>query len=567
VLGAVAGLGCVAATASVVLILESADERAPVVRAVLVGWITLSFVFCGLIAWWQRPDSRFGPLMVAAGFAPFLSTLSTASGEIPYTIGEICRRLPVAVFLHVFLSYPTGRLHGRLERVVVTSSYVLVLGAGVVSVLFGGGTSHTPLEIADRAAAAEAVSRVAGAAVFVLMATAIVSFALRWRASGPMLRKTGNVVLGTFLVALATLAVGGLFAAQSGSAAPVRWVTFGLLALAPIALASRLVGAHLARSAIGDLVLELRAEPAPTDLQDALGRALGDSSLQLAYWLPEFRTYVDLDGTPVVLTEEDGCAITPIDRNGEHVGALIHDATLEDEPELLEAVTAAAEIAIENTRLHAELRARLEELRGSRARVLAVGQSERQRLERNLHDGAQQRLIALSLELSLLGERLGGDPDAQERLASAREEIAASLEELREVSHGLHPAVVSAHGLEVALEQLAARAAVPVRLTVSVGARLPEDLEVAAYYLVSETLANVAKHADASSASIDVTRAGRSGDVVVEVVDDGAGGANELSGSGLRGLADRVEALGGTLRVWSPVGGGTRVRAEIPCAP
>jgi signal transduction histidine kinase len=215
--------------------------------------------------------------------------------------------------------------------------------------------------------------------------------------------------------------------------------------------------------------------------------------------------------------------------------------------------------------LHAELRARLEELRGSRARVIEAGQSERQRLERNLHDGAQQRLVALSLELSLLEERLDGDPDATARLAVARDEIASSLEELREVARGLHPAVVSAHGLEVALEQLAARAAVPVTLTVRVGSRLPESLEVAAYYLVSESLANVGKYARASSASVVVTR--RQSDVLVEIVDDGIGGADESRGSGLRGLADRVEALGGKLRVWSPAGGGTRVRAEIPCAP
>ena len=167
------------------------------------------------------------------------------------------------------------------------------------------------------------------------------------------------------------------------------------------------------------------------------------------------------------------------------------------------------------------------------------------------------------MELSLLEERLAGDTDTTTRLALAQGEIAASLEELREVARGLHPAVVSAHGLEVALEQLAARAAVPVTLKVQVGARLPESLEVAAFYLVSESLANVAKHAEASSASIEVRR--RDDDVVVEVIDDGIGGANEHGGSGLRGLADRVEALGGTLRVWSPSGGGTRVRAEIPC--
>jgi signal transduction histidine kinase len=214
--------------------------------------------------------------------------------------------------------------------------------------------------------------------------------------------------------------------------------------------------------------------------------------------------------------------------------------------------------------LHAEVRARLEELRGSRARVIEASQKERQRLERNLHDGAQQRLIALSLELSVLEARLEGDPDAGARLDQARREIATSLEELRDVARGIHPAVVSGHGLEIALEQLAARASVPVRLRVTTGGRLPERVEVAAFYLVSESLTNVAKHSGATSASVDVGRV--DGEVFVEVVDDGVGGADTERGSGLRGLADRVEALEGRLRVWSPRGGGTKLRAEIPCA-
>jgi len=259
-----------------------------------------------------------------------------------------------------------------------------------------------------------------------------------------------------------------------------------------------------------------------------------------------------------------GRATTLIERKGEHVAALLHDPSLQDEPELLAAVTAAAGIAVENGRLQADLRARLEELRGSRARVIDAGQKERQRLERNLHDGAQQRLIALSLELSLLEQRLEGDPEATTRLDQARREIALSLEELRDVARGIHPAVLSGHGLQVALESIAARAAVPVRLTVELDKRLQERLEVVAYYVVSESLTNIAKHACATRATVDVGRKG--GQMIVEVVDDGIGGADTERGSGLRGLADRVEALGGRLRVWTPRGGGTRVQAEIPCA-
>ena len=345
----------------------------------------------------------------------------------------------------------------------------------------------------------------------------------------------------------------------------IRRVAYAVIGIAPFVFLFALLRARLARSSVGHLFVELRADPAPTDLRDALARALRDPSLTLAYWLPEFRSWADLEGRPVKLPSSgSGRGTTLIDRNGAHVAALLHDSALADEPELLDAVTAAAGIALENGRLNVELKARMEELRGSRSRVIEAGQKERQRLERNLHDGAQQRLIALSLELGLLEERMGGDREGRLRLDQARREIARSLEELRDVARGIHPAVVSGHGLAVALEQLAAKAPVPVRLNVKLEGRFPEHLEVAAFYLVSESLANVGKHANATSATVEVVRT--NGQVVVEVVDDGIGGADTELGSGLRGLADRVEALEGRLRIWSPTGGGTRLRAEIPCA-
>jgi signal transduction histidine kinase len=296
----------------------------------------------------------------------------------------------------------------------------------------------------------------------------------------------------------------------------------------------------------------------------ALRTALRDPTLEVAYWVPGYETYADLDGRAIELRTSESRATTLIDRDdGTHVAALVHDTSLRDEHELLDAVTAAGGFALENARLHAELRARLEELKGSRARIIEVGQTERQRLERDLHDGAQQRLVALSLELGLLEERFEGDPDAKAALDQTRREIMESLRELRELAHGIHPAVVTGHGLAVALKTLVARAQVPVRLTIDLDGRLPERQEVAAYYVVSESLTNVAKYASASSAAVEVRLA--DGRLLVEIVDDGIGGADTRRGSGLRGLADRVEALGGRLRIWSPGGGGTRVEAEIPC--
>ncbi len=401
-----------------------------------------------------------------------------------------------------------------------------------------------------------------------MAALALIGIALlaaRRRRLGRPLRRWVSLLVDSFalgLVMIAALMLAGAF--ELPSFETIRRVTFGVVGAAPVAFLIGLMDARLARSGVGDLFVELQADPPPSALRDALARALRDESLTLAFWLPEFERWADLDGRPVELPLPDsGRATTLIDLNGAHVAALLHHPSLDDEPELLDAVSAAAGISLENGRLHAELRARLEELRGSRGRVIEAGQKERERLERDLHDGAQQRLIALSLDLHLLEGRLGADPDAQASLDHARQEIALSLEELRAVARGIHPAVVTGHGLAVAVESLAASAPVPVRFTVAVDRRLHERLEVAAYYVICESLANIGKHAQATSATVDVAR--RNGDLVVEIVDDGIGGADSERGTGLRGLADRVEALGGRLRVWTPRGGGTRVRAEMPC--
>jgi PAS domain S-box-containing protein len=203
------------------------------------------------------------------------------------------------------------------------------------------------------------------------------------------------------------------------------------------------------------------------------------------------------------------------------------------------------------------------EIRASRARILEAQDAARRRLERNLHDGAQQRLVALSLALRIAQTRAQTDPEGVERmLASAGEELGQAIGELRELARGIHPAVLTDRGLPAALEALAGRSPTPCAVDVALEERLPPPVEAAAYYVVSEALANVAKYAEATSVRISVS--GENGLALVEVADDGIGGANPRAGSGLRGLADRVEALDGRLQVWSPVGKGTRIRAEIP---
>jgi signal transduction histidine kinase len=566
-LATIALAGCAAAASSFVAALQhpslGAELGEPLVVALLANWLTASYILCGLYAWWRRPDSRFGPLMVAAGFVNFVSTLSWTTNDATFTLGQALDLLPPVLFLHVFLAFPSGRLRDPFERALVTSAYLAAIVLQVTRMTFGGFGPDNLIEITFNEEAALHTLRVALLTMSAFCLAGVGVLLVRGQ-RGRALRRSRVVLVDAFALGLVMISCLYVFAAFDWPAVQqIRWATFATLGLAPLVFLAALLNARLARSSVGDLLLELRTEPPPGDLRDALARALRDPSLELAYWLPDYEVYVDLLGRPVSLERSDGQATTQIDRGGEHVAALIHDPALEDEPELLDAVHAATGMALENGRLNAELRARLEELRGSRARIVEAAQHERQLLERNLHDGAQQRLIALYLNLGLLENRIVGEPEIKNGIDDARREIGASLVELRKLARGLHPAVVSGHGLEVALEQLAARAPVPVQLRVEIEGRLAEPLELAAYYVVAEALANIAKHAEAKTASIDVATA--IGELVLEIVDDGVGGADSEQGSGLRGLADRVEALNGRLRIWSPWGGGTRLKAEIPC--
>jgi signal transduction histidine kinase len=312
-------------------------------------------------------------------------------------------------------------------------------------------------------------------------------------------------------------------------------------------------------------VVELEHAP-PGSVRDALAKALGDPTLELALWLPERVSYADGHGRPLALPAPGSDrAVTIVGLIEAPVAALIHDPVLLERPALLKSAGAAAHLALENERLQAELRAQLAELRASRARIVTAGDEERRRLERNLHDGAQQRLLSLGLALQLVRAELGPDANgAATLLGEAEEELGAALAELRELAQGIHPVVLTEHGLGPAVSTLAARAPLPVEIEALPGERLPGPVEAAAYFVVSEAFANVVKHARASS--VRVSAACRDGTLVVEVADDGVGGADARAGSGLAGLADRVQALDGDVTVESAPGRGTRVRAELPYA-
>jgi signal transduction histidine kinase len=322
---------------------------------------------------------------------------------------------------------------------------------------------------------------------------------------------------------------------------------------------------RLARGAVAGLVVKLGEPGASAGLAEALARALNDPSLSLGYWLPAESRYVDIEGRPVSLpTPGSGRMHTIVERDGQPVAVLLHDPALQHNTELVDSVCAAAGLTLENERLQAELRAKLAELQESRARLVEATEAERRRIERNLHDGTQQRLVSIAMSLGLLESKLPGDPGPARPIASeARAALMAALDELRELTAGIHPTILAERGLPVALEELCDRAALPAQLQVVLDRRLSDQVEGAAYFVVSEALANAAKHSHASAVRVTAVRAGEQ--LTVEVTDDGIGGAAAGAGTGLRGLADRVEALGGRLTVSSPPGRGTRLIAEIPC--
>src|SRR5262249_30415383 len=317
--------------------------------------------------------------------------------------------------------------------------------------------------------------------------------------------------------------------------------TFGYLALMvlPFGFLIGLLRVRLGRGAVGNLVVELGGHAGQSaGLREALARVLGDPSLQILYRIPGAADsqFVDEAGHPAALPGADaGRSVTVLDRDGTPIAALIHDPALDSEPELLESAAAAARLAIDNERLQAEGRSPLRGGRAARARIVEAGDRERRRVERNLHDGAQQRLVTLSMALGMIRDRAGGcaPADLAHDLDEAIGELRGAIGDLRRLARGIHPAILTNEGLGATLESLAARSPVPVMVRYQ-AARCAEAAEVTAYFVVAEGLANVAKHARATRATVTVTQHG--GGIRVEVADDGVGGVCAEAGSGLRGL-------------------------------
>jgi signal transduction histidine kinase len=573
-----AAAGFLFGVADLALILESDFIGSPGawgVGALVVGW---SFIGVGLFAWGRRPDNRVGMLMAAAGFAWLVTSAGLADLPLVFTLGQVFGAVFFAVIIHLLLAFPSGRLETVALRRIVATGYALTGAGGVVLWLFARpqdlDCSECPenvLLIHSYPTLVNVLGTVLNLVGAVVVGSVLVVLVRRWREAAPAQRRylvpiySAGVAVLFLLIVQIVLQAGGL----DGRGLDALWVASIVpLALVPFLFLGTLVRTRMIQSgAVGELMARLGETPQRGELRDALARALGDPSLELVYWLSDDERFVDGKGDLVELPGPDsGRAVTKVEHDGECVAAIIHDGLVHQEQgAYVDAIGAAASLALQNERLEAELRSKVQELRASRQRMLRVGLEERRRLERDLHDGAQQRLVSMALNMRLARNRLREDPSAAEALLDgAAGELDSALGELRELARGIHPALLTERGLGTALETLARRAPVPVSVERIPDERYPEAVELAAYYVVAEALTNVAKYAAASHATVDIARV--NGKLVVQVSDDGVGGADPDGGTGLRGLSDRLGVIEGRLDIESTPGKGTTITAKIPCA-
>jgi signal transduction histidine kinase len=519
----------------------------------------------GFTAWMRPRQARLGVILVAASFAWFLLEWSNpAAGSVVFTTGLVLYAAAPPLVAHAMLAYPDGRVGWWLGRLALALGYagsVLVLGLLAAAVFdpASEGCAQCPRNLLLVAGgSSNAYGSVNRAGVYLGLAWSLLVILL---AAGGLVRSTPARRRQAAPVVVAGCAYLGLVAAEFARSLHRGFLgTEGLdrrlwlgeaAALCVLSLAAvwAWVRARRTRSALARLVIELAESPPPGGLRDVLAGVLHDRSLVLAYPFAD-GSLADARCRAVELTGE----ITPIVRGGQQVALLSHRPGLLAEPALAEEVAAAARLALENERLQAEARFQLEELRASRFRIVQSGDAERRRLVRDLHDGAQQRLVTLSLALRLARARLGRDPELAlaGRIDQAEAELRAALADLRELAQGIFPVILAEEGLSAAVEALAEAAPIPLEITTLPDERLGSSVEATAYFVVSEAVRRCA------AGTVKVSAARRNGRLVVEVEGDSAPAE-------ITDLQDRVGALDGSVAVVHGPDGRTILQAEIPC--
>ena len=529
----------------------------------------LIYAAAGLVAWWRRPSNGLGVIMFGGALVWLTVALANTAVTVLAAVGIVLASVPLAIIVHLLLAFPSGRLQSPTARWVTGLGYATTVVLQVPLYVFvPSGSPGGILAAADRpglAAAGAWLQDLVGLGV--MLATALILAARLRRA--PRAQRRGLLPLdlyGIAAVLLTPLLRSTIQPLTGMSAAAIAAMQIVALSLVPVAFAAGMLRGGFARtSEIQELGAWLGADAASRpSLERALARALGDDSVRLAYWMPAQHAYTGANGRPLAVPGAGhGRAAAEIRLDGRRIGAIIYDGTLIEDPGLVQAAGQVVAIAVDRERLTAELLASQEELRESRIRLVTAADAERRRIAQNLHDGLQTKLVLLALE----AQQLAGEPGAGRAVARAatvlRGRIDAAAAELRELVHAVMPAPLIERGLAAAAEDLADRMPLPTELDIGVDGTLPDAVSATAYFVIAEGLSNAVKHAQASKLSLSLTRAG--GTLLVEVRDDGIGGAAPGSGLGLRSLADRVDTLGGRLFVTSQAGLGTSLRAELPC--
>ncbi|WP_461017947.1 sensor histidine kinase [Streptomyces daliensis] len=540
-----------------------------VVQDLSVG---LAYSGAGLVAWWRRPGNRTGPLMVAMGVTWFLGNLQGTHVPALFVLGSWGEALNMAVLAHLIMSFPDGRLPTPLRRRTVIVAYGLVAVGGLLRTMTFDPALMTdatyldcpscgpnPLLVPAATDLFHTVDATYRGLSWILSAVMVTLIVRRWRHATVARRRALLPAWIAVVIATSFVLWDLVLYLLPGMSDPVKQAVYVLSDLSqvgvPLAFLTGLLRMQLQRAEVSGLVMEVGAEPTPGRLREVLARLLGDPSLRLGLWREERGAYVDGEERTV---ETGSAGATRVDSSrGTPLALLRHDPALAEDPELLDAVAASLRLGLENVWLRTEARE-------VTSRIVRAADTERQRLERDLHDGAQARLVFALMALRRVEKGVADHPDEKLRRSvhEVEHSLRLALEDLRGVAHGIHPAVLTREGLGPALMELAEQATLPVVVTVD-PRRYDPVVESTAYFTVCEALTNAAKHARAKAVSVSARHDGER--LVVETVDDGIGGADTARGSGLRGLADRLAAVDGVLQLDSPAGGGTRIRAELPC--
>jgi len=536
--------------------------------------VELLWVVAMLVTYRRAPSGPMWKLFLLYQVVGTIGIIWVLPTSLTWLLSQASIGIGSVVFVHLVLAFPTGRLSDRYDRIVVVAAYAFILATRLVWVLVWsppldpvGFSPRNPYVLWPNADLAQLF----GPGAIVVMApflyvAVLAGLARHWRRASPALRRALLPIIVAAPLQLAiTLAwhlvdadPAGLRSLRSALEQPI----VGLAGLVfPVGFLLGLLRTRLARGSIADLALELGRGVPLGGLRETLARALRDPTLVLAYPAASGSGYVDPDGQSIDVPGEPVAdrGIARLERDGQTLAVLAYDPALDQEdPGRVGAVASMARMALENERLAAQVRAQLDEVRASRARIVEAGNAERRRIERDLHDGAQQRLVALAMRLDQARE---GSAGAATLIDETTAELLRAVREVRDLARGLHPTILTDAGLAAAVEALAERTPLPVKVAVT-EARFPPEIEAAAYYVVAEGLTNIARYAGATEARVEATAKG--GRLVVTVTDDGRGGADPSSGSGLRGLVDRLAAIDGELQITSRAGDGTTLTAILP---